>query len=218
MVNFASQLSAPLAPGETIAALGSGFQAGAKLLLDGKPLSTISSSASRVVAVVPSDAKTSGAVKVTVSNAGSASNPVYMPAAATSPGIYSVDGSGFGQGYILNSDGTRNSKSNPALQGSAITIFATGAGRFSLDGVFAVTDQPVAVFLGGFYANGIAAVVRQAPGLPGDAFEIKVYVPDAAKLAQQNPDLKDFSFPPEVSVTLWVGSNKSQDGIALWMK
>lgn len=190
VVNYASQLSAPLAPGETIAAIGSGFQAGAKLLLDGKPLNTISSSTKNIVAVVPADAKTSGAVKVTVTSNGATSNAVHMPAATTSPGIYSVDGSGFGQGYILNSDGTRNSQSIPALQGSAITIFA----------------------------NGIGAVSRSAAGLPGNAYELKVYVPEAAKLAQQNPDLKDFKFPPQVGVTLWVGANKSQDGIALWIK
>jgi hypothetical protein len=79
-------------------------------------------------------------------------------------------------------------------------------------------EQPVAVFVDGFYASGIAAVIKQVSSLPGDVFEIGVYVPDPAKLASQNPNLVDFKMPPEVPVAMFVGPAKSQPGIALWVK
>lgn len=218
IVNYASRLGVPLSPGEAIAATGSGFGPDAKLLLDGKPLPMISASATRIVSVVPNDAPTSGAMRATVAGNGVTSNAVYVPAAAASPGIYSVDGSGVGQGYILNADGTRNSQSNPAAPGSAITILATGVGPFSLSGPFVVLDQPVAVFVDDFYATGIAAVMKKVLSLPGDVYAISVYIPNPANLVSQNPDLKNFTFPPEVGVSISVGSATSQHGIALWIK
>jgi len=177
-------------------------------LLGGQPLPVVSTSANRILAIVPKDAKTDGGVHVTVSSNGVSSNPVYMPAASASPGIYSADNSGVGQGYILNADGTRNSQTNPAAPGSAITIFATGVGSVSFVGPYAVTDQPVGVFVDAVYASGIAAVMKQVPGLVGDVYEIGVYV----------PNLPGFKMPPEVAVTMLVGSARSQSGIALWVK
>ena len=35
---------------------------------------------------------------------------------------------------------------------------------------------------------------------------------------RQNPDLKNFQYPPEVAVTLSAGTAQSQAGIALWIK
>ncbi len=42
---------------------------------------------------------------------------VRMPVLGSRPGIFTVDGSGRGQGAILNEDGTLNSPSNPARKG-----------------------------------------------------------------------------------------------------
>ncbi len=200
--NFASRMATPIAPGETIVAVGSGFGTDAQIYMDGVPLATLSASANSVVAVIPGDAKTSGAFAVEVGTGGNLSNVVLVPAAPASPGIYSIDGTGFGQGYILNSDGTMNSPSNPAAPGSAITIFATGAGQYSLSGPYAVTAQTPSIFVDGFYANGIAAVVGPVAGLPGNVYQLSVYVPDPAQLVGQNPNLKNFHFPPQVAVKL----------------
>jgi uncharacterized protein (TIGR03437 family) len=218
VVNFASQMGLGLSPGESISAVGDGFGPDAQLLVDGTPLQIVSVSQNRIVAVVPTDAATSGARQVTVSSGSTSSNAMYMPSAPASPGIYSVDGSGFGQGYILNADGTPNSPSNPTTAGAPITIFATGVGPFTTVNGYAVTDLPVAVFVDGFYANGIAAVMKQVPGQPGNVYEIGVYVPDPASLAAQNPDLKNFKFPPQVPVTMILGGVGSQRGIALSVK
>lgn len=200
--NFASRLAAPIAPGEAIVALGAGFGADAQIFVDGVALPTVSAGANSVVAVLPEDAKTSGAFALQVGTGGTRSNVVLVPAAPASPGIYSVDGSGFGPGYILNSDGVMNSAANPAAPGSAITIFATGAGQYSLSGPYAVTAQTPSVFVDGFYANGIASVIGPVAGLPGNVYQIGVYVPDPASLVDRNPNLANFRFPPQVSVKL----------------
>ena len=128
------------------------------------------------------------------------SRPLARGPATTAPGIYTVDGSGGRQGYILNSDGTLNSLTNPAATGSAITILIAGVGQYTLTDGYAVTPQPPAVFIDGFYCNGIAAKVGPVDGLPGNVFQLSVSVPDPVVLAQNNPDLKNFRFPPQSAV------------------
>ncbi len=203
--NFASQIAAPIAPGEPILAVGSGFAPDAQLVIDGVPLAAVTGTASTLLAVMPDDAKTSGAYTIQVSSGGSLSNPVYVPAAPASPGIYSTDGTGFGQGYILNSDGTLNSPGNPATPGSAITLFVAGQGQFTLDHGFAVTNLAPSVFVEGFYCNGIAAIIGPVKGLPGNVYQLSVFVPDPVNLAKNNPDLANFKFPPQVGVQLVMG-------------
>jgi uncharacterized protein (TIGR03437 family) len=206
VVNFAGRQAGALAPGEAIEAIGSGFGAEAQLLIDGSAVPLVSGTANNLVAVMPDGAKTSGAFQVQVSTGGMLSNPVFLPAGPASPGIYSVDGTGYGQGYILNSDGTLNSSTNPVAPGSAITIFATGAGQFNLAGPFAVTTLPAAVFIDNFYALGIAAIEAPVAGIPGNVYQLGVYVPDPAKLVNNNPNLLNFKLPPQVGVKLVFGA------------
>jgi uncharacterized protein (TIGR03437 family) len=53
--------------------------------------------------------------------------------AETAPAIFSYDGTGSGQGAILNTDNTYNSQVRPAPKGSTIQIFGTGAGLMTPD-------------------------------------------------------------------------------------
>jgi len=216
IVNYASRLGVPLSAGEAIQASGSGFGPDAKLLLNGDPIPLVFANSDRIVAVVPNNLQTSGSAQITVSNNGNSSNPVNMPTAAASPGIYSADNSGFGQGYILNADGTRNSQSNPAAPGKPITIFATGVGPVSNSGPYVVTDQTVAVFIDGFYVSGIAAVMKPVAGLPGEVYEISVYAPNLAQLFSQDGS-PGSTIPPQVPVKLYIGSTESQQ-VQMWLK
>ena len=228
VINPASLIGGSLSPGETIVALGAGFGPNAQLTINGEPATVLSQSATRIAASVPTDISTTGALQVKVASGGAVSNAVWMPAAVASPGIYSVDGSGAGQGYILNGDGTVNSPANPVAMGSEITILATGVGPMHFVGPYAVTNLPVSVFVDGFYADGIAAAMRQVPGLPGPVYEISVYVPNPATYASQYPTLAGFTMPPQVEVRMMLGdvnlSNPdgsvliSQAGIALSVK
>ncbi|HLK62070.1 MAG TPA: SBBP repeat-containing protein [Bryobacteraceae bacterium] len=214
-VNAASQLGVPLSPGAVFQVQGDGFGSDAVLEVNGTPLPLIAQSRTALTAMLPSDFNASSAVTISVQSAGSSSSPYLAPIAATAPGIYSVDGTGAGQGYILNSDGTLNSPDNPADEGSAITIYATGVGPISFVGDYAVTAFPVNVDIDGFYANGIAAKLGKVPGLPGDVYQISVYVPRPADFAAGNPNLKNFVMPPTVAVSMEVNGARSQAGLAL---
>ncbi len=226
--NYASRLAAPLAPSEPIVAIGAGFGADAQIVLDGTPLATLSSNATSIVAVMPDSATTSGLHTLQVSSGGALSNPVYVPAAAASPAIFSVDGSGFGQGYILNSDGSLNSASNPASPGSAITIFVAAPGPYTLTNGYAVTAATPAVFLdGGIFCDGIAAVVGPVSGLPRNVYQIGVYIPTVASLVARDPDLKNFTYAAQTGIqiamgTLWQSTvdptTNSQNGVFVSIK
>ena len=52
--------------------------------------------------------------------------PFIVPIAAFAPAIFTVDGRPSGQALMINEDGTLNSQTNPARQGSTVTIYATG--------------------------------------------------------------------------------------------
>lgn len=204
--NYASHLAVPLAPGEPIIAKGSGFGSGAQIVVDGSPLTNISATAASIVAVMPDSSITSGVHTLQVSSNGTVSNSVYAPAGAAAPAIYSVDGSGFGQGYILNSDGALNSPSNPAAPGSAITIFVAAPGQYTLSNGYAVTALTPAVLLdGGIYCNGIAATIGPVNGLPGNVYQIGVYIPTPAALAANDPDLASFTYPAQTGIQIAMG-------------
>ena len=217
--NYASRVAAAFTPGETILAAGAGFGGGAQILLDGAPLTTVSVSDASIVAVLPDSTATSGAHTFQVSNQGAVSNAVFVPAAAAAPGIFTVDGSGAGQGYILNSDGTLNSSANPAPVGSAITILIDGAGPLTFTDGYAVAPQAPAVFVDGFYCNGIAARLGPVAGLPGKVYQLSVYVPDPAALVKNNPDLKNFQFPAQSAIQVRMNpgdpTTASQSGVFL---
>jgi uncharacterized protein (TIGR03437 family) len=214
-VNAASQLGVPLSPGAAFQVQGEGFGDDAVLLMNGSALPLLSQSRNALTAILPSDFSAPGAATVVVQSGGSSSSPYLAAVAIAAPGVFSVGGSGMGQGYILNQDGTMNSPDNPAKEGSPITICATGVGPIRFDGGYAVTASPVNVDIGGFYANGIAAKEGPVAGLPGNVYQISVYVPRPSDFAAGNPNLKNFVMPPVVAVSLEVNGARSQAGLAL---
>ncbi|MDQ6707316.1 MAG: hypothetical protein M3Z85_15230, partial [Acidobacteriota bacterium] len=225
VVNSASQYAVPLSPGESIDAIGSGFDSNSQLLLNGAALPILARDSGRLTAIVPLELQLQETARIAVVSPPAKSNSIEVPTASASPGIYSVTGSGFGQGYILNGDGSLNSPENPAATGSAITIFATGVGAVTVNGPYAVTAQPVSIYIDGFYADGISATMRRVSGFPGAIYAISVYIPDPSKFADRNPNLVNFKFPPQVPVLIVVGpvlnanpaysATHSQPGLAL---
>jgi uncharacterized protein (TIGR03437 family) len=212
--NAASRVSDPISPGETIVVTGAGFGSDAQLLVGGVPVRTIAVAQTQITAV-SSMKLPDAAVAVQVQSGGALSNAVLAPVAAASPGLFSVDGSGLGQGYILNQDGTRNTPDNPAKPGDRITIFATGVGPVTFDHGYAVTANPVSMYVDIFYALGVAAIMGPVDGFPGDVYQLTVYVPNQAQLIAINPDLKNFKYPPQVGVVLKIAGGSSQNGLAL---
>jgi uncharacterized protein (TIGR03437 family) len=126
--------------------------AGTQVLFDGEAAPLISVAAGQVVAIAPYGlaGKTQTAVQVVFQ--GTASAPVLADVLPDT-GYRSLDGSGTGQAYAINPDGTLNSPQNPAPIGSSVTVETTGVG---------VVDPACP-------AGGVAAVATPVPnsGLTG---------------------------------------------------
>jgi uncharacterized protein (TIGR03437 family) len=128
--------------------------AGARVLFNGIPAPLLYVSEKQAGAIVPYGVAGKASVDVEVEYNGTRSEPVSLPVLASRPGIFSLDGSGQGQGAILNEDGSVNAPSNPAARGSIITLYATGGGEASagvedgqiLSGLLPQTSLPVSVF------------------------------------------------------------------------
>ncbi len=221
--NAASHLGVALSPGETFIVDGAGFGNDATMSVNGIALPLIAQSATTLVAAIPLSFSSllaaqpylsvaSFAATITVQSGG-ASASIFAPFAAAAPGLFSVDGSGLGQGYILNADGTLNSPSNPAMEGAKITIYATGVGPMTFSGGFAVTGTPVEVLIDGFLAPGIAAVLGPVPGLLGQVYQISVKVPQPSTYGN---NFLNFHLPAQSALTFIANSLPTSGGIGNW--
>ena len=179
----------PIAPGELIVLFGQGLgpaqmvqaPAGAALpttlggttvLINGKAAPILYTSATMVSVQVPYNVDGLFSATVAVQYQGKTSNVTTAPVYPSAPGIFTADGSGAGQATAFNVDGSRNRATNPALVGSVITLYVTGAGQTSPAGVDGALYgpgnnqptplQPVSVTIG-----GLSTVIDYVGGVPG---------------------------------------------------
>ncbi len=192
----------PVAPGELIVIFGAGLGpaamvtapsgaalpttlGGTTVMINGKAAPILYSSATMVSAVVPFSVDGLFSANVAVQYQGKTSNVTTVPVYASAPGMFTADGSGAGQATALNSDGTRNSVSNPALVGSIVTFYITGAGQTNavgVDGAIYPTGnsqpapvQPLSVTIGGLPA--VVDFVSGAPGMVSGTTRIVTEIP-----------------------------------------
>jgi 6-phosphogluconolactonase len=228
VVNGASHGGGTVSPGEIVTISGSnfgpsaftGFQldsngyvttllGGVQALFDGVPAPLLSVQAGQVMAVVPYAVNGNPSTQVQVSYQGQTSSAVAVPVAIAAPGIFTVDGSGSGQGMISNEDGTANAPGNPASVGSTVLVSATGEGQTMPSGVDGkpgdspapVPIQPVTATVG-----GLDAQVTSAGGISGMAagfFQVAVQIPDGVTTGDAVP------------IVLTIGGITSQTNVTL---
>ncbi len=133
----------------------------AQVSIGGVPAQIVRTDAGSVTVLMPF--VLGGFAPIQLSANGAVSQIVWMPIAASQPGLST---------YILNSDGTVNDAAHPAAPGTTITLFATGLGPAP---VWTTWDQGAPP-----WAQPPAAAVAPAPGMPG-VFQIQVVVPVAAQ-------------------------------------
>ncbi len=152
---------------------------GLQVLINGVAAPILYASENQINAVVPFTAMMN-----TSSNLGTATFEVQNPAIAADlsastiwivssvPGIFESGGAGL----ILNQDATQNSPTNPAKQGSIISLFVTGVGPMTpapVDGTFATTAStpvlPIQVFLGTGFETPYTPVGKNSIMYAGDA-------------------------------------------------
>jgi len=203
VTNAASYASNTVSPGQAVAIFGANLGAGAPasmqltdaglvatslagtgVYFDGIPAPLLFASPGQVNAIVPFGIA-SDSTQVQVQSQGQWSDPMTMPVAASSPGIFSADTSGIGQGLIFNADGTRNTANRPAAAGSAVVLFLTGAGLTTPalpDGTLVPGDLlpkpvlPVSAQIGGQAAHVIGA--SDMTGVVAGILQINLQIPD----------------------------------------
>jgi uncharacterized protein (TIGR03437 family) len=186
---------------------------GVQVTFNGQPAPLLYSSAGQINAVAPFELAGQSTVQMVVTQVNGQSLTTMVPVAATNPSIFAANGTGAGQGAILNTDMSRNSASNPAPLGSVVSIFATGLGvtnPASVDGVLAaainppLVAQPVTVSIGGRIA--VVSYQGAAPGLVAGVSQINVQIPS------------DVAPGPAVPVTIAVGGKQSQNSVTVAVK
>ncbi|HSB16571.1 MAG TPA: hypothetical protein VLE22_19120, partial [Bryobacteraceae bacterium] len=148
VVNAASYLGGRISPGEIVTVFGRRIGppeatpplhltagrrlattlAGTRLLFNGIAAPLYFASANQISAIVPYAVADKPTADVEVEYQGVRSNKVTIPVAASRLGVFTSDRSGSGPAAALNEDGSINSSSNPAKQGSIIVLYATGEG------------------------------------------------------------------------------------------
>ena len=149
VVNAASQVPGPIAPGMLLDLLGAGTPT--QVLFNNAPVPILSVTPTAVLVRAPVSLQGVSIVQISVENTQIVSNVVdAAPALFTS---------------FVNDDGTINSSTNPAARGTIISLYGTGEG---------VTGLPFSVTMGGYAANILyAGPSGNYPGM----FQINVQVP-----------------------------------------
>jgi uncharacterized protein (TIGR03437 family) len=211
VVNAASYLGGGVAPGEIVTIFGSAIGpaelvpmtvtgdgmlasrlAGTRVLFNGTPAPLLYVSGQQTSAIVPYSVASQPSVDLQVEFLGSRSDVVTVPVLPSRPGIFTEDGSGWGQALLLNEDGSLNSPSNPAQRGSVLTLYGTGGGEVApgvqdgeiLSNVLPQTGLPVWAFFdltdNEFQVPSKAGEVLYSGGVSGSVaglLQIKLRVP-----------------------------------------
>jgi uncharacterized protein (TIGR03437 family) len=230
VVNAANYANGPVAPGEIVTIVGSGvgppdgaglqLQSGkvattlaeTRVLFDGVPAPLLYVRSDQINTVAPYGVAGRASTQLEVEHLGVRSQALTIPVGAASPGIFTLNASGEGQGAILNQDTSVNSAANPAAPGSVVVIYATGAGQFRpsaadgsiIGGAISALPKPVSpasVWIGGTQVEVLYA--GAAPGLVAGVLQVNARIP------------KGISIGPSVPVLLAVGDFKSQAGVTL---
>jgi hypothetical protein len=133
VLNAAGLFSGPVAPGEIVTLLGAGIgpvspqqPSGSStntildetsILFDGTPALLLYAALNQVKAIAPFGIYGKASTQVRITQRGLTLAGLLFPVAEASPAIFTQDGSGVGQGAIVNQDQSLNSPSNPAIKG-----------------------------------------------------------------------------------------------------
>jgi uncharacterized protein (TIGR03437 family) len=233
IVNAASFVSGPVAPGEMVTVFGtdigprsftglelasngtvSNNLAATQALFDGIAAPMVYADQLQTSFLVPFEVAGKSNTQFTMVLNGVASKALTLNVAPAAPGIFTAAG-GKGQGAILNQDGSSNSASNPAAKGSVVVLYATGAGQTNpsgQDGVLADGTAPKPVLPVTVEIGGMPATVQYAGGASGlvaGVMQVNAVVP------------KGIASGSAVPVTIkvgGVGGAASQSGVTLAVK
>jgi uncharacterized protein (TIGR03437 family) len=167
---------------------------GTRVLFNGVPAPILYASADQINVAVPVAGASALAMDVAVVTAEGTSAPLRTWMDQADFGLFTSDGSGVGQGAILNQDGTPNSAGNPAARGSVVSVFGTGFGLTDpmiADGEVAtraatlVMVRGIAASIGGVF--GKVWYAGSAPSLLNGVAQLNVEIPKDAPVGERVP-------------------------------
>ncbi|MGA2716202.1 MAG: hypothetical protein ABSG41_24145 [Bryobacteraceae bacterium] len=235
VVNAASGVGLAISPGELVAIYGTGLGpatpasqqvingkfgtqlAGTTVTFNGISAPILYTSATQVNAIVPYAMATAAMADVTLNYQGQSFTAAGVPIVASAPGIFTAGG---GQAAAINQDGSVNSMSNPARQGSAVSLYLTGEGLTNPPGVDGqitpLPPAPAIIPLAPFtiYLSGQGAGSPtfpggvEAPGQVAGVMQINVQIP--TNLIQTSG-----TGPVAVPVLINLGTSFTQPGVTI---
>jgi uncharacterized protein (TIGR03437 family) len=195
-----------VAPGEIVSVFGQGFGPSALqtfaigpdgklpdylgeilVLFDGIPAPLLATVDGQVNAIVPYDVAGRSHVEMYLIYKGSVSAPFLVAVKKASPALFTMNGSGKGQGAILNQNMSVNSFLNPAIRGSIVSLYTTGLGELTGDsetGALVGDELPTVSQLVKVYVGGVIAELLYAGGAPGlvnSVTQLNVRIPPNAR-------------------------------------
>ncbi|PWU09852.1 MAG: hypothetical protein C5B51_05375, partial [Terriglobia bacterium] len=185
VVNGASNVSGPIAPGEIVVLYGSGLgpvqlnqsdSSGTTVLFNGRPGTILYSSASQVSAVAPVSL-TGSSVQIWVQYQNLATPVITLPIVTVSPALFTLDGSGKGQAAAINFDGSPNSASRPS--GGIISLFATGVSTSTQLQVIA-GGKAATVLTQDLVSSAVKITVQLPSGVQGAAIPVSIQAGNTA--------------------------------------
>ncbi len=206
ILNAATLLPGPISPGELVAIKGAALGPSTPLQTQLTPNGMVSTnlggiqvffgavaapltyvSDTQINAVVPYEVAGQVSVSVTVNRNGVVSPAgIQQAVVPTSPGLFTISGTGTGEVAAFNGDLSLNSDANPAAKGSLVVLYATGEGVLRSNQVTgSVTPSggpyplpqatPLTVTIGGIPAQ--TAFFNEAPTLVEGVIQINAFVP-----------------------------------------
>lgn len=227
IVNAASLTGGVIAPGEIVSLFGRaigpedplGLQlegdrvisslGDVRVLVNGAPAPLLFVGLNQINAVIPYGAAFLPVATLQVERSGFRSAPITLRVEQSSPALFALNGSGRGQGAILNQDFAVNGPGNPAKRGEIVILYGTGEGLTEpsgVDGALAAAPLPRPVAEVKVSIDGLNAEVLYAGGAPGlvaGVIQINVRIPATARSGAETP------------VSFTAAGRRSQTGLTL---
>lgn len=169
---------------------------GIQVLFNGSPVPVFYADPNQINFQVPMGAPQSGTADLQVIDlaTGRVLGDTTVGMTPSLPGLFAENGTGIGAAAALNQDNTLNSQTNPAVQGSVITLFGTGQGYVAgapPDGNVSNAQLPTnyapTVIMGtGPVPSSNIKYAGLAPTLVG-VWQINVLIPDTVITTPTNP-------------------------------
>ncbi len=169
---------------------------GVQVLFNGSPVPLFYADPNQINFQVPIGAPQSGTANMQVVEVATGrllgDTTVVMNAA--NPGIFTQAGNGIGAAIAINQDNTLNTQTNPAAQGSIITIYATGQGFIPgappdgnvLNKPLSTPVNPMVIMGFGPVPDANIKYSGLSPALVG-VWQLNIEIPDSVITLPDNP-------------------------------